>query len=829
VTSQEANRTELGNFELISRLGQGGMGAVYKARQKSMDRIVALKILPKNLARNQAFIERFLREARAAGKLTHASIVTGIDAGVVDGYYYFAMEYVDGRNLGDRVRADGPLPEDEVVEIGRQIADALEYAHSRGLVHRDVKPENILVTGSGLAKLCDLGLARSSGSDDDQRLTQAGCAVGTPYYISPEQVRGEEPDARADIYALGCTLYHLLTGRPPFQGSSPLGTMQMHLTATAPSLTEVNPENSRAMEAVIERMMARAMSERYQTARSVAEEFSRMAAGGIPVALATALADRRKGAAKLATTRKGLGSSTAATHPVGPRGVRTALEAAIGEDATGQTRALAVVGHLKPWQLLVVFIVGALVAGGGGFLGIKWLRDRKKPPDTAVVTGPVEPVPAEDPLKALREKLARIKAYEDNHPQDFVGILTLYEGLLQEKGVEGSDVETTARRATAQVKKRQAAQLLDDRLRLLAAEMEKVRAFEAANQEKIDEIVERYTKFGQEAQGTEFEAKAKAATEEARKQHGARAAARLADLDKRVAADCAAGKFGAALTSIDGFPKGYASAVERSLAALREKVLAAGRERWRGLLEECRKLVASKRFDEAAATAARAKTFGLSDLDAEVTAALAEVDAARGVAEQARNAAAEKAFKKYGDDLPGLCAQKQYAEARKQGEKLVGTLTAELEAKLRAELALIAGAEGFMKELRTGLRGLKPDTVKLVTGLGDGFLQSFDPAEDELNVKVSVGNASVINKVKLAAVAESDLVRLAAKSSGGELSARAARGAACMLLTNRKTAGVRELLDKAAKGGEKVDDLAPRLDALEKAAAPAPAPAPAAE
>ena len=250
--AKPSGQQELGGFELLSRLGQGGMGAVYKARQKSMDRLVALKILPKNLAKNQDFISRFLREARAAGKLSHPNIVTGIDAGFADGYYYFAMEYVEGRNLGDRVRSDGPLPEKEVLEIGRQIAEALEYAHDAGMVHRDVKPENILVTREGQAKLCDLGLARTSGgSDDEARVTQAGFAVGTPYYISPEQVRGEDPDSRADIYSLGCTLYHLLAGQPPFVGPSALATMQKHLTETAARLSDLRPGTSRALEAVI--------------------------------------------------------------------------------------------------------------------------------------------------------------------------------------------------------------------------------------------------------------------------------------------------------------------------------------------------------------------------------------------------------------------------------------------------------------------------------------------------------------------------------------------------------------------------------------------------
>ena len=821
-------RTDLGNYELLGRLGQGGMGAVYKARQKSMDRVVALKVLPKNLARNQNFITRFLREARAAGKLAHPNIVTGIDAGVIDGYYYFAMEYVDGRNLGDRVRQDGPLSEKDVIEIGRQLSDALEYAHSRGMVHRDVKPENILLTNGGVAKLCDLGLARSNVADDEElRLTQAGCAVGTPYYISPEQVRGGEPDARSDIYSLGCSLYHLASGRPPFQGNSPMATMQMHLTETAVRLTEANPDMSRALESVIERMMARDPAERYQTARAAADDFCKMAAGGVPAALTSALAERRRvGGPRLDTTRKGLGGSTAATGPIGRRGIRTAIEPPVFQEAgaTADTRPLNFVGRMQSWQLVTFFAIGALVAGGGGFLGIRWLRDRKAARDSAVVERPPDPVPTEDPLKALREKLAGARDYEVKRPTNFVEISTLYEKLLQEPGVAGTEVETAARQAIEETKRRQAAHLLAERTRLLAEELERARAFEASNQERLDEILARYAKLAADAAGTSVEEKAKAAGAEARRQHSARAVKALVDLDRRVDQECGKGALRAAMAAIDGFPKGYVGSVERDLAALRDKVLAEGRRRWATLRRETEALTKAGRFDEAARTAARGRDLGLSALDSEVAESLAAVEAARTAADQARTAAAEKAFGRYCAELPALFAARQYAEARKRGEALTGTLTSTLETRLRAELELVTGAEAFMKNLRTGLRAVKADQIKMSTPVGEGFLQSYDPASDALSVKVSMGNSSMITEVRMAEVGEADLLRLAAKAAGGELDTRAMRGAACLLLSCRRIEGVAELLDKAAAGGEKVDALRARLAELEKAAAPPPPP-----
>jgi serine/threonine protein kinase len=276
----EGNRHKLGDFELISRLGQGGMGAVYKARQKGLDRLVALKVLPQSLARDSAYTERFLREARAAGRLSHPNIVAGISAGFANGYHYFAMEYVNGQNLGDRVLQSGRIAEREAAGIGAQIADGLDHAHRAGLVHRDVKPENIMVTVDGQAKLCDLGLVRGGG--EDLRLTQAGIAVGTPYYISPEQACGKEADARSDIYSLGCTLYHLAAGRPPFEADNALAVMQKHLAEAAVPLSEIDPAISPAFEAVVARMMAKKAPDRHQGADEVAGELRRIAAGEAP-------------------------------------------------------------------------------------------------------------------------------------------------------------------------------------------------------------------------------------------------------------------------------------------------------------------------------------------------------------------------------------------------------------------------------------------------------------------------------------------------------------------------------------------------------------------
>ena len=569
-------------------------------------------------------------------------------------------------------------------------------------------------------------------------------------------------------------------------------------------------------------MMARSAADRYQIAGEVAEDLGRIIAGGIPAALTAALAGRRKGGGGLVTTRKGMGGSTAATRPIGARGVRTAMEAPVvpGLQTTADTQPLAVVGRLNRWQLLAAASAVVLVASLGSFLLVKLLRDRGK--STAVVEDVPRPSPEEEKLKALREKLKAAQAFAAAHPKSYAEILLLYDKLVKEAA--GTEIETTTRQAMAEVQRRQEADLSVERLKVLGEEFEKAKAFEAANPEKLPEVLDRYLKFGSGAHGTEFAAKAKEAAEAAKRRHAARAGELLAALRTRVEKGSAAGSFGAALTLIENFPKGYAPAVEPDLGKLREDTLAAGRARWQQLLEESRKLSAAGNFAEAAAAAARGKPLGLPGLDAEISAALAEVDKARLAAEQAKFAAAEQAYKKLSEDLPKLFAEKRYAEARKRGEKLLGTLTAESEAKLRADLSLISGAEGFLKELRAALGRLKADQVKLNTAMGEGFVQSFEAAGDKIIVKVSVGNSSVLSEVEVAGVDVSDLVRIVTKEAGGELSAKAARGAACLLLSAGKTDGVKELLERARKGGEKVDDLTKRLTAIETLPAPAPAP-----
>ena len=258
-------------YGLAERIGQGSTGAVFKARQTALDREVALKILSPRLAKNEVFVARFTREGRSASKLAHPNVVRIVDAGESDGLYYLAMEYVDGQSAKQLLKSEGRLPAEEVLKVGRQMADALAHAESLGLVHRDVKPANILLTTEGVAKLADFGLAREA---DDTSVTQAGAGViGTPLYISPEQARGSrELDTRTDLYSLGATLYHLATGSAPFAGETSAAIMAKHIREDPTPPHEREPSLPHPLSRVIMKMMAKDPKDRYQTAAELRGE-----------------------------------------------------------------------------------------------------------------------------------------------------------------------------------------------------------------------------------------------------------------------------------------------------------------------------------------------------------------------------------------------------------------------------------------------------------------------------------------------------------------------------------------------------------------------------
>ncbi|MFH0939769.1 MAG: serine/threonine-protein kinase [Planctomycetota bacterium] len=277
--------TIIGGFEILEKVGQGSMGAVFRARQISMDRIVAIKILPPKLAMDSDFKNRFMHEARISAKLSHINIINGIDCGDCGGYTFFAMEFVDGQTVKQILKARGQFPVDEAVSIVRQITQALIYAKQQRLVHRDIKPDNIMVTPSGVAKLCDLGLARQTHATEDANMLQVGLTVGTPHYISPEQVRGEKDvDFHSDIYSLGATFFHILVGKPLFEGPTNSAVMSLHVTNEVPNPCDIVPNIPIGYGQIISKMMAKNATDRYNAPEELLEDLDIVQNGDIPKA-----------------------------------------------------------------------------------------------------------------------------------------------------------------------------------------------------------------------------------------------------------------------------------------------------------------------------------------------------------------------------------------------------------------------------------------------------------------------------------------------------------------------------------------------------------------
>jgi serine/threonine protein kinase len=264
---------------LLGRLGAGAMAIVYKARQVSLDRVVAVKILPKKFSQMPEFVDRFYAEGRAAAKLNHPNIVAALDVGRHADMHFFVMEYVEGHTVHERLVKEGPYGEAEALAIGLQIATALDHAHRAGLIHRDVKPKNILITKDGVAKLADMGLARAI-SDREAAEAEAGKAFGTPYYISPEQIRaGQDVDARADLYSLGATLYHMVTGKVPFEGPEIATILKKHLREPLVPPDHVNPALSNGISEIIELCMIKDRNQRYATAADLIKDLQAVAHG----------------------------------------------------------------------------------------------------------------------------------------------------------------------------------------------------------------------------------------------------------------------------------------------------------------------------------------------------------------------------------------------------------------------------------------------------------------------------------------------------------------------------------------------------------------------
>ena len=344
-----------GRYRIQRKLGAGGMADVYLAEDQELGRRVAIKILNSRHGNDDQFIERFRREAKNAAALNHPNIVSIYDRGEAEDTYYIAMEFLDGRTLKELIIGRGAAPINVAVEYARQILSALRFAHRHGIVHRDIKPHNVLVDGEGRVKVTDFGIARAGTS----QMTETGSIVGTAQYLSPEQARGGEVDPRSDLYSLGIVLYELLTGETPFNGETPVEIAMKHLSTAPQPPSKLRPDIPPELDMVVLRALAKNPDDRYQSADEMEGDLDRVARGARVSATTVDTATqvlRRPAAAAVVAAEAATAATMIATPPAA---AAAAVPPAVVEDEQEEESDRPI----WPWLVAIGFVVAALVAG----------------------------------------------------------------------------------------------------------------------------------------------------------------------------------------------------------------------------------------------------------------------------------------------------------------------------------------------------------------------------------------------------------------------------------------------------------------------------------
>ena len=359
-------------YEVLRKLGSGGMADVYLAKDRVLGRQVALKVLSAQFANDHEFIERFRREASAAASLNHPNVVQVYDKGEAEGTYYIAMEYLEGRSLKEIIVKYAPLSSDLVVSVSRQIVEALRYVHRRDIIHRDIKPQNILIDNEGRVTVTDFGIARAGGGAS---LTEVGTSVGTAHYLSPEQAQGQPVEAASDLYSLGVVMYEMATGKLPFEADNSVGIAMQHVHDTPLPPRSLVPSIPDNLEAVILRAMGKQPTERYLTAQAMLDDIWRVQEG-LPVEPAPSQVEGGTTPFRAVTEGSGAGGWTSQSGGQGVRPLHGPIEGELlPEEYFGNDS-----GKKKNWVLwgavialliaLVVTAVSIYTWGGPGELGV---------------------------------------------------------------------------------------------------------------------------------------------------------------------------------------------------------------------------------------------------------------------------------------------------------------------------------------------------------------------------------------------------------------------------------------------------------------------------